>query len=56
MFAVLIFSSDTMLDNFGLKSIVTDYRAHLGVGFLVTLALILVNSTATIWKFVYHNY
>ena len=53
VFAILIFSSEAMLDNFGLKSLVTEYRAYLGVGFLVTLALTLVNSISAIWKFIY---
>jgi hypothetical protein len=53
VFAILIFSSKATLDNFGLKSLVTEYRAYLGVGFLVTLALTLVNSIAAIWKFIY---
>lgn len=53
MFTILIFSSETTLDKFGLKSLVSDYRAYFGVGFLVTLVLTLVNSLAAIWKFIY---
>lgn len=53
VFAILIFSSKATLDNFGLKFLVTEYRAYLGVGFLVTLALTLVNSIAAIWNFIY---
>ena len=53
VFGVLIFSTDVLLDKFGLKVIVDEYRAYLGVAFLATLALILVNTVAAIWKFIY---
>ena len=53
VFAILIFSNGNTLDKFGLKSLVDQYRAYLGVGFLVTLALTIVNSIAAIWKFIY---
>jgi hypothetical protein len=53
VFAILIFSNSNMLDKFGLKPIVEQYRAYLGIGFLVTLALTLVNSITAIWKFIY---
>lgn len=53
VFAIMIFSSDAALDRLGLASIVTEYRPYLGVGFLVSLALTLVNSIAAIWKFIY---
>ena len=32
VFAILLFSSGTPLNNFGLKFLVTKYRAYLGVG------------------------
>jgi hypothetical protein len=50
---ILIFSGEGALDNFGLKTFVKEYRAYLGVGFLVTLALTVVNSLAAVWKFIY---
>lgn len=50
---VLIFSGVSTLDKFGLKTFVAEYRAYLGVSFLVTLALTLVNSISAIWKFIY---
>lgn len=53
VFGVMIFSGDAALGNFGLKAFVEEYRAYLGVGFLVTLALSVVNSLAAIWKFIY---
>lgn len=53
VFAILIFSSESTLDKFGLKALVSEYRAYSGVGFLVTLALTLVNSITAIWKFIY---
>ena len=49
---ILIFSEST-LDQFGLKGLVFEYRAYLGVAFLLTLALTLVNSLAATWKFIY---
>ncbi len=53
VFAILIFSSDPALERFGLKSFVTQYRTYFGVGFLITLALTLLNSISAMWKFVY---
>lgn len=53
VFGVMIFSSKTWLESFGLEGLVEDYRAYLGVGFLVTLALTVVNSLAAVWKFIY---
>ena len=53
VFAILIFSGEPTLEKFGLKSFVSEYRAYFGVGFLVTLALTLVNSVAAVWKFIY---
>lgn len=53
VFGVLIFSGEITLDKFGLKSFVAEYRAYFGVGFLLTLALTLVNSISAIWKFIY---
>ena len=53
VFGVMIFSNDAALENFGLKAFVEEYRAYLGVGFLVTLTLIVVNSLAAVWKFIY---
>jgi hypothetical protein len=51
--AVLIFSSEGTLGNFGLKTFVEEYRAYLGGGFLGTLALTAVNSLSAVWKFIY---
>lgn len=53
VFGVMVFSGDTALENFGLKAFVEEYRAYLGVGFLATLALTVVNSLAAVWKFIY---
>lgn len=53
VFAIMIFSSSYILNALGLETFVAEYRAYLGAGFLVTLALTLVNSVATIWKFIY---
>ena len=53
VFAIMIFSSSHILDSLGIEIFVAEYRAYLGAGFLVTLALTLVNSVATIWKFIY---
>jgi len=53
VFAVMIFSNDSVLERFGLKVITTEYRAYLGVGFLVTFSLVIVNIVASIWKFIY---
>ena len=50
---VLIFSSDITLEKFGLKILVSEYRAYLGIGFLLTLALTLVNSISAMWEFIY---
>lgn len=50
---ILIFSGDAMLATFGLKEFVQEYRAYLGVGFLLTLALTVVNSLAAVWTFIY---
>lgn len=50
---ILIFSGEGTLDNFGLKVLVSEYRAYLGVAFLLTLALTLVNSISAAWKFIY---
>lgn len=53
VFGILIFSGESTLDKFGLKSLVADYRAYFGVGFLLTLSLTLVNSISAFWKFIY---
>lgn len=53
VFGVMVFSGDAALGNFGLKAFVEEYRAYLGVGFLATLALTVVNSLAAVWKFIY---
>jgi Super-infection exclusion protein B len=53
VFGILIFSGEIMLDKLGLKSFVCEYRAYFGFGFLLTLALTLVNSISAIWKFIY---
>lgn len=53
VFGILIFSTEPTLEKFGLKLFVTDFRAYLGVGFLVTLALTVVNCVSATWKFIY---
>ena len=53
VFGILIFSGEVALKKFGLNSFVAEFRAYLGVGFLVTLALSIVNSISAIWKFIY---
>lgn len=53
VFGVMVFSGDAALESFGLKAFVEDYRAYLGVGFLATLALTVVNSLAAVWQFIY---
>lgn len=53
VFGILIFSGDSTLDKFGLKSLVADHRAYFGVGFLGTLTLTVVNSFSAVWKFIY---
>lgn len=50
---ILIFSGDSTLNQFGLKTLVSEYRAYLGVVFLLTLALTIVNSLSATWKFIY---
>lgn len=50
---ILVFSSESTLNRFGLTSFVSEYRAYLGIGFLATVALTLVNCVAAILKFVY---
>lgn len=53
VFGVLIFSGDAALERFGLKTFVHEYRAYLGVGFLVSLSLTVVNTLAATLKFIY---
>ncbi|WP_018404019.1 superinfection exclusion B family protein [Marinobacter gelidimuriae] len=53
VFGIMVFSGDAALEKFGLKELVQEYRAYLGAGFLMTLALTLVNSLAAAWKFIY---
>ena len=53
VFGIMIFSSGAMLSILGLEPFVAEYRAYLGVGFIITLTLTIVNSIAAIWKFVY---
>jgi len=53
VFGVLVFSGDAALEKFGLEKLVQEYRAYFGVGFLLTLALTVVNSLAAVWKFIY---
>lgn len=53
VFGVMVFSGDTSLEKFGLKTFVEEYRSYLAVGFLVTFALTVVNSLAATWKFIY---
>ena len=50
---ILIFSSESTLDTFGLKVFVSEYRAYIGIAFLITLALTLINTVSAIWKFIY---
>lgn len=51
--AILVFSSDATLINFGLQTFVAQHRPYLAVGFLVTLALSLVNLVSGAWKAIY---
>lgn len=53
VFGGLLFSGDSALERFGLAGFIGEYRAYLGMGFLVTLALTVVNSLASFWKFIY---
>ena len=50
---ILIFSGEPTLDQFGLKGLVSEYRAYLGVAFLLTLVLTIVNSLAALWRFIF---
>ncbi|MBA3966057.1 MAG: super-infection exclusion protein B [Nitrospirales bacterium] len=52
VFGILIFSGDIVLEKFGLKSFVTEYRPYLGVAFLLSLTLTIVNSIAAMGKFI----
>lgn len=45
------FANEMALEKFGLKSFVAEFRAYLGVGFLLTIALTVVNSFSAAWKF-----
>jgi len=51
--AVLLFLDETALNAIGAKGFAAKYRAYLGLGFLVTLALTLVNWIAATWDFLY---
>ena len=53
VFGILIFSSEATLEQFGLKVLITEYRPYIGVAFLLTLALTLVNSVSATWKYIY---
>ncbi|MGM0783614.1 MAG: super-infection exclusion protein B [Pseudomonadota bacterium] len=48
---ILLFSSAEFLSTVGLSDLVETYRGYIGVIFLVTLALVVVNAAAAIWKF-----
>jgi hypothetical protein len=50
---ILVFSGESTLDQFGLKTLVSGYRAYFGVAFLLTLSLTLVNSLSAVWNFIY---
>lgn len=51
VFGVLIFSSDELLERFGMIMLVTEYRSYFGLGFLGTFAISTVNALAQLWKF-----
>lgn len=53
VFGGIVFSGDAALAKFGLEELVQEYRAYFGVGFLLTLALTVVNSLAAVWKFIH---
>lgn len=48
---ILLFSSDEFLSTIGLSDIVSAYRGYIGGAFLITLALVLVNTISAIWRF-----
>jgi len=50
---ILVFSGGATLNQFGLKALVSEYRAYFGVAFLLTLALTVVNILSATWKFIY---
>ena len=50
---LLLFSPVEIVKQLGLSGVVSEYRPSIGIGFLVTLALVIVNGSAAAWHFVY---
>ncbi|WP_447528441.1 superinfection exclusion B family protein [Vreelandella sp. TE19] len=48
---ILLFSGDELLSTIGLSGIVNAYRGYIGGAFLITLALVVVNTISSIWRF-----
>lgn len=46
----MIFASDKILGYLGLNTLIQEYRPYLGLGFLITFALLLVDILSHIWK------
>lgn len=49
---ILLFAYENLLDTLALQELVESFRAYIGVVFLVSLALVVVNSAVAILKFV----
>lgn len=47
----LLFAGDELLSTIGLSGIVNAYRGYIGGAFLITLALVVVNTISATWRF-----